>query len=116
MNAPSNQTAPSRASANKANWPRYLDLLTKHRVPEPQRRWYARHVEQLIDAFPGRKLASLTRDEIEGYLRQLGADPQTPAWQLRQKVDALRLLWVELLASDAAQPGSTHRVPFTIVL
>ena len=85
-----------------SHWQRYFDLLVARKVPEKYRTWYARHVEALVSAFPDRALSSLTRNEITGYLRGLAAGGNPP-WRLRQQVDAIRLLLVELVQSDEAR-------------
>ncbi|BCX82072.1 hypothetical protein MIT9_P1656 [Methylomarinovum caldicuralii] len=74
-----------------SNWQRYLDLLERHQVPERCRRWYVRHVEAFLAAFPGRRLREIGHDELGDYLAQLARNTQAD-WQLRQKVDAIRLL------------------------
>ena len=85
-----------------SNWQRYLDLLVRSGVPERFRRWYVRHVEALIAAFPGRKLSDLEQVEIERYLAGFQSEPDAQSWLLRQRADALRLLLVELLDLPAA--------------
>ena len=94
--SPSNKGGASR-------WQRYFDLLVAKGVPEKYRPWYVRHVEALVSAFPTRRLGSLTREEIAGYLQDLARGPDTPAWRLRQQVDAIRLLLVDLVGSKAAR-------------
>ena len=56
-----------------------------------------RHVEALIAAFPGRRLSELQGHELSRYLEQFRSHPDAQAWLLRQRVDALRLLLVDLL-------------------
>ncbi len=85
-----------------SNWQRYLDLLERRQVPARYRRWYVRHVEGFLAAFPGRRLKEISRDELLDYLARLAQDSRQPAWQLRQKVDAIRLLLVDLVGNPAA--------------
>jgi hypothetical protein len=66
-------------------------------VPEQYRRGYVKHAEELVAAVRPSRLSELSREGIEAYLRRLAA------WQLRQKVDALRLLLVELADNGAAR-------------
>jgi len=64
------------------------------------RPWYGRHMEALAVTFPGRGLSTLTGDEITGYLRALARRPDLRAWRLRQQVDAIQLLLVDLVGSE----------------
>jgi len=62
-----------------------------------------RHVEQFISSFKGRRLGELSRAEVVGYLDGLARDPKAPAWRIRQQVDAIRLLLVELVRVEAGR-------------
>ncbi len=94
----------SRATqkSHYSNWQRYLNLLDQRGVPEKCRRWYVSHVEELITAFDGRNLKSISCGELTGYLRKLISSSGIPGWILRQKVDAIRLLLVDLVQSRHA--------------
>ncbi len=89
--------------SSPSGWQRYLDLLVRSGVPERYRPWYVRHVEALIAAFPGRRFSDLSASELSQYLRKFQNKPGAQQWQLRQRVDALRLLLVDLLDVDAAR-------------
>ena len=64
-----------------------------------------RHVQALIAAFPGKNLSDLQAREIEQYLRSLQKQPLED-WQLRQQVDAIRLLLVDTLRLEPAKQVS----------
>ncbi|WP_026289557.1 integron integrase [Thioalkalivibrio sulfidiphilus] len=49
--------------------------------------------EQLIRAFPGRRLAELEANDVSDYLARLGQKPNLQAWQFRQSVDAIQTLY-----------------------
>ncbi len=98
-----NFTATANDVVKPSNWQRYLDLLQRRRVPERFRPWYMRHVEEFIAAFPGRRLSQLSRDEIEGYLQKLAGNPSLKGWHVKQRVDALRLLLVDLTGNRHAR-------------
>lgn len=78
-------------------WSRYIDLLHHFRIPEKVIPWYQRHVQGFIDDHPDTRLLKHSPESIEGWLEQLGRNPQITEWQYRQKVDALRLLFSHLL-------------------
>lgn len=85
-----------------SNWHRYHDTLVRSGVPQKYRAWYVRHVQALIAAFPGRKLSELHVNEIEQYLNSL-QQQQLEDWQLRQQVDAIRLLLLDTLQLESAK-------------
>jgi len=100
-------------------WDRYIALLYSHDIPASSQRWYVKAAEDYIKAHEGHKLLEHSGDDVTRYLRQLGRRPGLKAWQYRQVVDALQLLFCELLqvpwgrdidwtylrdASDALQP------------
>ena len=91
------------ANGRGSHWQRFFDLLARSGVPEKYRPWYARHVKALLVAFPGRKLTDLTTEEITSYLRDLARESGKPVWRLRQQVDAIRLLLVDLVRPKAAR-------------
>lgn len=78
-------------------WKRYIDVTKRFRIPERTRPWYRRHVQAFIDAHSGTKLQRQTPETVERWFTKLGQNPQLPAWQFRQKVDALRLLFTHML-------------------
>ncbi len=83
-------------------WKRYIDVLKLFHIPERSRPWYRKHVQEFIDAHPGAKLRTQTPEAIERWFAKQGLNPQLSAWQLRQKVDALRLLFRHMLKSGWA--------------
>ncbi len=78
-------------------WKRYIDVTKQFCILERTRPWYRKHVQGFIDAHTGIKLQNQTPETVERWLNRLGQDPQLSAWQFRQKVDALRLLFRYLL-------------------
>ncbi|MFW5453642.1 integron integrase [Thioalkalivibrio sulfidiphilus] len=94
--SPPNSHAASRFYAN------YMRLLEKHRIPEHQRRWYVRHVEAFIKAQNGRRIKSLSGDELSAYLEMIGRENRLAGWQFSQRITALRILYCELLHTPAA--------------
>jgi hypothetical protein len=49
----------------------YLNCLHKASIPEKQKRWYLKRVEAFIKAHSGRKIKSLTGQEVSGYLEMI---------------------------------------------
>ena len=99
---PTSPARPLRPSS-PSGWQRYADLLVVQGVPEAYRPWYVGHAQEFIGALNGKRLSELSRESIESYLRCLVGEGRGAAWQLRQKVDAVRLLLVELAQNAAAR-------------
>ena len=85
----------------RSNWQRYLELLERRGVPSRYQRWYVRHVEAFLAVLAGRNLREIGREEIVAYLDGL-ARRNPPDWRMRQQVDALRLLLVDLVRNPKA--------------
>jgi hypothetical protein len=75
----------------------YLKCLAKAGVPDKQRRWYVKHIEAFIRAQNGRKIKSLAATDITHYLDMLGRKKRLPGWQFAQHIDAMRILYCQLL-------------------
>ncbi len=88
---------------------KYISKTTSYNVPGSARRWYVRPAEVFIKAHSGRRLATLTADDIENYLKEKGRSrsEKLTDWQFRQMVDALRILFTGLVVP---RPGSRSSV------
>jgi len=81
----------------------YVACLHKASVPEKQRRWYVKHVEVFIKVHSGRRIKSLTGQEVSEYLDMLGRQNRLPGWKFAQCIDAIRILYCELLSTPVCQ-------------
>jgi len=81
----------------------YLICLDKASVPEKQRRWTIKRVEGFIKAHSGRKIKSLTGLEVSRYLEMLGRRNRLSGWQFAQCIDAIRILYCDLLLTPVCQ-------------
>ncbi len=77
----------------------YLLCLKKASIPEKQRRWYVKRVEDFIKAQNGHKIKSISVDAITQYFEAIGRQNHLAGWQFRQCVDAIRILYSDLLTS-----------------
>ena len=92
--------SPSPSAARVAAfWNDYLKLLEAERVPERARPWYRRRVEAYLEAYPDLRLRAHNRQQVGDYLHVLGRNTALADWQFRQSVDALRILFVRMLAA-----------------
>jgi len=78
---------------------KYILKTISYNVPEGARRWYVRHTGVFIKAQSGRRLSTLTADDIEHYLKGKGGSEKLAGWQFRQMVDALRILFTGVVSS-----------------
>ena len=86
-----------------SNWHKYIDLLNKKQVPQGAHRWYVHWVERFLNGHPGQKLQDISAADIEAYFRSCSRDRELAAWQLKQCVDALQLLFVDFSNLPVAQ-------------
>lgn len=96
---------------NQSQWHRYFNLLQAKQIPAEQQKYYVKHVQKFIKAFPQRKLSSITTEEISSYFLTLAAGDEISnqsQWLFQQSVDALRLLLVELYQLPAACAVNWH--------
>jgi hypothetical protein len=94
--SPPNPHAASRFFDN------YLRLLETHAIPERQRGWYVKHVENFIKAQNGRRIKSLSGADLTAYLDVIGRENRLTGWQFLQCITALRILYCDLLRTPAA--------------
>jgi len=96
----SNSPAPDAVARFYDN---YLNCLKDASIPEKQRRWYVKRIEAFIKTHSGRKIKSLTGQEVSGYLEMIGRQNRLSGWQFAQCIDAIRILYCELLSTPACQ-------------
>lgn len=73
-------------------WRKYQILLKNGGVKPGAAEWYVRHAEAYLKAFEGRRLATHTAVEVEGWLAERGRIGRLQPWQFGQVVEAVRLL------------------------
>ena len=78
-------------------WDKYISKTKVYKVPERARQWYVRRVEAFINAHAGRKLAALSGDDVRDFLDVIGRNECIEDWQFKQSIEALRILFVELV-------------------
>jgi hypothetical protein len=62
-----------------------------------------KRVEKFIKAHNGLRIKSLASPDITSYLETIGREMRLTGWQFRQCVDAIRILYCDLLLTPAAQ-------------
>ncbi len=91
-------------------WDNYIAKITINNVPEGARRWYVRHLEVFIHSRKGRRLAATTCEDIEAYIEDIGRNENMTAWQYRQVVDALRILFSFMVKTEWSEKFNWQQV------
>lgn len=89
-------------AAERRFWDGFIEICRARSVPERALRWYVVRVERYLKTFPDQRLRTHTEQMVTGYLQDAGRDSELPSWQFRQVVDALQLLFVELVRPEWA--------------
>jgi hypothetical protein len=86
----------------------YLNYLVKASIPQKKRHWYVKRIEEFIKAQSGRKIKSLSGSELNQYFEIIGRQNRLAGWQFFQCIDAIRILYCDLLMSPACQEVNWH--------
>lgn len=81
----------------------YLNCLVKASIPEKQRRWYVKRVEEFIKKQNGHKIKGLSSADIHEYFDMIGRQNRLAGWQFHQCIDAIRILYCDLLRTQVCQ-------------
>ncbi|VAX07559.1 hypothetical protein MNBD_GAMMA26-390 [hydrothermal vent metagenome] len=73
-------------------WDKFIASLLKQGIKEVEARWCVLRAEQYIRAFPDKRLADNTVDDVTGYLESVGRQGQLADWQFIQTVSAIQNL------------------------
>jgi len=99
-------------------WDKYIALTQRFGVKKDVARWYVKHVENYLDKHQNHKLKSHTKDDMEKYLEELGRNRNMKDWQFSQNVNALKILFSNLMVSNWAKDfpwsfwaDSAHQLP-----
>jgi site-specific recombinase XerD len=81
----------------------YLNCLMNAAIPEKQRRWYVKRVEEFIKAQNGQKIKRLTGTDVNRYFEVIGRKSHLTGWQYQQCISAIRILYCDLLQTQVCQ-------------
>jgi len=85
-------------------WDNYIQKTKRYNVPARSVRWYVKHVERYIKGHPELRLAYHTEQHLTRYLEDLGRTGHLADWQYKQTIDALRILFVDIVHAPWAAP------------
>ena len=81
---------------------RYIKKTISYGIPEDTRRWYIKHAEAFITSHPDIRLQSISSRHVDVYLDELARNPACQDWQFKHVVDALRILFVDIVKAGWA--------------
>jgi len=84
-------------------WDKYIIKLIHYNVPDKSRRWYVKHAEDYIKAHPDLPLKQHTEQNPTKYLDDLGRNEHLQAWQFKQAIDALQILFIDMIHAPWAE-------------
>lgn len=93
---------------NSRFWDKYIAISRLYKVRVSAVRWYVRYAEKYLKAFDGLALEDHGAAQVEDYLRERGRDEKLQDWQFRQIVEALEILFVEMVDASWAREFSWH--------
>ncbi len=79
-------------------WDRYIQLLDNNGINIKFRRWYVKRVEEYIQYYYDERLRKHTPHHVTSFLTEAALQTGLSDWQFRQVVDAIRILFCDLLA------------------
>ena len=80
----------------QAFWGRYAEKLFKNRIEGHNAEWHMRRAQGFVYGLNGLKLNDVSSAYLDSYLAELGRNPKLEAWQVRQAINSLRVLFVEM--------------------
>lgn len=91
------------STKNKSFWEKYIDKTRQYNVPEKVVRWYVRRVEEYLKASNKEHLGQHSPEDVEQYLKDKGRIPLLKDWQFVQIVDALKILFLDIIQTEWAE-------------
>jgi integron integrase len=84
-------------------WDKYIAISKLYKVRDAALRWYVRDAENYIKAHEGLSLHEHGPAQLENYLREKGRNPNLESWQFKQMLQALEILFVEMVKAPWAK-------------
>ena len=81
-------------------WDKYVEKTKVYGVKASSLKWYVRYVEQYIAANKTKRLALHEADDIRSFLADIGRSGHLKDWQFQQLINALKILFVDIVKSD----------------
>ncbi len=84
-------------------WDKYINFVHLKGVKEPFDRWYVIRAEEFIKQCGNRRLAEQTPEDVSDFFSMIGRKNALKPWQFAQTVDAIQILFMELVEVPWAQ-------------
>jgi len=83
-------------------WDKYIGKLRINSVLTKSERWYVKRAEDYINAHNDLRLVFHNENTVTEYLESLGRNYRLTDWQFKQAVDAIKILFVDMLKAPWA--------------
>jgi integron integrase len=87
-------------------WDKYIVKTKSYNVPPKSTRWYVKRAEEYIKAHAELRLSQHSPTHVETFLQDLGRNQRLSDWQFKQTVEALRILFVDMVKPAWAESFS----------
>ncbi len=77
-------------------WDKYIEISKRYKVHDNALRWYVRHAEAYLKAYPEVRLSSHSAEYVQRYLKEKGRNPRLQRWQFCQVVQAIQILLCDM--------------------
>ena len=81
-------------------WENFINISKRYKVKPTAVKWLVRDAESYINYYPDIKLVNHKADFVEKYLRDQSQNKRLEDWQFRQKVLAIKILFVDMVKVD----------------
>jgi len=78
-------------------WDDFIYKSESYGVNQETVRWYVKCAEEYIKAHPGLRLSQHSAQYVKQYLQKKGRNPRLEDWQFKQLVEALKLLFKDVV-------------------
>lgn len=86
--------------SNSRFWDKYIAVSRLYKVRPSALRWYVRHAETYLKSFADLALPDHGPVQVDRYLTEKGCEPRMLDWQFEQLVEALEILFVEMVGAS----------------
>lgn len=84
-------------------WDKYIEKTTNYNVPPQYIRWYVKRCEEYIKTHSDLRLTQHSASQVESFLQDLGRNGRLSDWQFKQTVEALKILFVDMIRPPWAE-------------
>ena len=81
-------------------WDKYIEKTKAYTRKPTVSRWYVKRAGQYIHAHSATPLAQHTPKILTDYLNVIGGNAKLEGWQIRQIIDALKILFADMIKPD----------------